>query len=336
MIKRNAYYIILCLFLLHTGKSYAQQNIQFTQYIFNSLSVNPAYAGYKEEWFAQLALRNQWVGIDGAPRTGQMSIDGILDPEMKRHGLGFQVTADKIGPQSATSAYLNYAFRLRLDQMDTRRLSFGIGAGVSQYSLNGNVLNSDYQGTGDQVVPVGKESFFKPDLRFGVYYASPKWYAGVSIMDLLAGDNSDAVFNQNENPINIVRKRHIYFTAGTLIDLNTDLKIRPSILLKEDFKGPTSLDLNAMFIFGEQFWLGAGYRTGVSAWKKDYEEGQKLSKLNSFSGVAQFYVNERLRVGYSYDYILSQLSSLQNGTHEITIGLTFPQKGQRLLSPRFF
>lgn len=102
---------LLCiLFLAGTSfiKAYAQQNIQFTQYIFNSLSVNPAYAGYKEEWFAQLGLRTQLVGIEGAPKTGQLSIDGLLDPDAKRHGIGFQLTADNLGAQSATSAYADY------------------------------------------------------------------------------------------------------------------------------------------------------------------------------------------------------------------------------------
>lgn len=314
----------------------AQQNIQFTQYIFNSLSVNPAYAGYKEEWFAQLGLRSQWVGLDGAPKTGQLSIDGLLNGDSKRHGVGLQLTADKLGAQAATSAYLNYAFRLRLDELDTKRLSFGVGAGVSQYSLDGTVLTPSPGDWEDPTLSRGKETTLTPDLRFGVYYTSPKWYAGVSVMDLLAGDKSNSIFNRDDNAFTIARKRHVYLIAGALMDINQDLKLRPSILIKEDFKGPTSLDLNAMFIFGEQFWLGAGYRTGVSMWNKDYEQGQNLSKLNSFSGIAQFYVSERLRIGYSYDYILSKLSSAQNGTHEITLGLTFPQKNRRILSPRYF
>src|SRR5690606_21974277 len=163
----------------------AQQNIQFTQYIFNSMSVNPGYTGYKEEWFGQLGLRSQWVGLDGAPQTGLLSIDGIVDPIRKRHGVGMQITADKLGPQSATSAYANYAFRLRLNEEDTQRLSFGVGAGVTQYSLNGALL--DPNDGGDQVVPAGKISNWIPDVRFGVYYYNPKWYAGVSVMDLLSG-----------------------------------------------------------------------------------------------------------------------------------------------------
>lgn len=313
----------------------AQQNIQFTQYIFNSLSVNPAYAGYKEEWFAQLALRSQWVSMEGAPKTGQLSLDGILDPQDKKMGAGIQITSDKLGPETATSMYLNYAYRIRLDEQDSRRLSFGIGAGFTQYGLDGRKL--DPMEDDDQALPFGKENYFKPDLRFGVYYYSSKWYIGASVMDLLGNKNSKSQFSgsSHEN-YKINYKRHFYLITGALLPLSVDLDIRPSLLIKDDFKGPTSVDLNAMLIFGGRFWIGGGYRTGMSIWGKNRDQEGRLSRLNSFSGVTEFYINDRLRVGYSYDYVLSRLSSLQNGTHEITLGLTFPGKLNRLLSPRFF
>lgn len=314
-----------------------QQNIQFTQYIFNSMSVNPAYTGYKEEWFGQLGLRSQWVGLDGAPKTGVLSVDGIVDPVNKRHGVGVQLTADKLGPQSASSAYLNYAFRLRLNEEDTQRLSFGVGAGVTQYSLNGTMLRP-IDGM-DATLPPGRINNFIPDVRVGVYYYAPKWYAGVSVMDLLSGDQSNNIFRwDNTTTDNLRRKRHMYFMGGALIDFESGLKLRPSLLVKEDFKGPTSVDVNAMFIFDNRFWIGAGWRTGISVFDRDYEKNsvQQLSKQNALAGIVQLYVTPQLRVGYSYDYILSQLNSVQNGSHEITLGITFGKRENRLLSPRFF
>ena len=331
---------ILCIALLVSSvaavKVQAQQNIQFTQYIFNTLSVNPAYAGYKEEWFAQLALRRQWVGINEAPQTGQLSIDGVTDPINKRMGLGLQVTADGLGPQSATSIYANYAYRLRLDRHDTQRLSFGIGAGVTQYGLDGNKLRA--VNPNDPTLPAGKISSFIPDLRFGICYYNPRWYLGASVMDLLSGDQSNNIFRWDNNTTeNLKRKRHVYLMTGMLLGMDAGTKFRPSLLIKEDFKGPTSLDLNAMFIFGDRFWLGGSYRTGVTLWEKEYTRNQSaLSKLNSVSAITEIYINDRFRIGYSYDYIISRLSSVQHGTHEITLGLTFPGKGNRLLSPRFF
>ncbi|GGC48972.1 membrane protein [Parapedobacter defluvii] len=335
--KHHIKLAILAIGIGFAWEAQAQQNIQFTQYIFNSMSVNPAYAGYKEEWFGQLGLRSQWVGLDGAPQTGLLSIDGLADPIHKRHGLGLQVTADKLGPQSATSAYANYAFRLRLNEEDTQRLSFGIGAGVTQYSLDGALL--DPVEGGDQVLPAGKISNWVPDIRFGVYYYNPRWYAGVSVMDLLSGDQSNNIFRwDNTTTDNIRRKRHLYFIGGALFDLSKGLKLRPSLLVKEDFKGPTSLDLNAMFIFGDRFWLGAGWRTGVTVFEREYNRvsGNSLSGRNSFSAVTQIYVTNALRIGYSYDHIVSRLSNVQNGSHEITLGITFGSKQQRILSPRFF
>ncbi|MGK6352366.1 PorP/SprF family type IX secretion system membrane protein [Parapedobacter sp. DT-150] len=334
-------YLRIITWILAAGAPFsarAQQNIQFTQYIFNSLSINPAYVGYKEEWFGQLGMRSQWVGLDGAPQTALVSVDGLLDGATnKRHGLGVQLNADRLGPQSATSFYLNYAFRLRLNEEDTQRLSFGLGAGVTQYGLNGTLL--DPIGAGDPVVPPNRINNFVPDIRFGVYYYNPYWYAGISVMDLLSGDQSNNIFRwDNTTTDNIRRRRHIYFMGGGLVNLSEGTRLRPSLLVKEDFKGPTSLDLNAMLVFGDRFWIGGGWRTGVTVFRKDYERvtGNALNRRNSVSAITQLYVMPALRIGYSYDYILSQLSSVQNGSHEVTLGITFGRGAQRLLSPRFF
>lgn len=327
--------LILSLILAGLKPAGAQQNIQFTQYIFNSLSVNPAYAGYKEEWFGQFALRNQWVGLDGAPRTGHFSIDGILDPVKKRMGIGLQITADKLGPQSATSAYLNYAYRLRLNTDDTERLSFGLAVGVTNYGLDGTQLHSG--DAFDPAMPVGQINSMIPDGRFGIYYYNPKFYAGVSVMDLFSGDNSNNIFNWDAGTVqNLKRKRHLYFIAGMLNTLSSEVKFKPSVLLKEDFRGPTSLDLNAMVIFNDRFWIGGAYRTGIKIFEKSFDINNNLSNLNSVSGLMQFYVTNKLRLGYSYDFNLNRLNTMSYGTHEITLGITFPKSSGRLLSPRFF
>ena len=317
-------------------KGYGQQNIQFTQYIFNSISINPGYTGYKEEWFGQMGLRSQWAGWDGAPKTGTISVDGVIDQD-KRHGVGLQVTADQLGAQAATSVYANYALRLQLDRRDENRLALGIAAGVTQYSLDGNKLK--YHDQGDVVVPEGKISTWRPDVRLGVYYSNPKWYAGVSVQDLFSNSNSGEDFQFNQNSLeSLYRKVHGYFIAGMLVELDRGLMLRPSILIKDDFKGPTSMDLNAMFIFNDKFWIGAGYRTRAKIFNREYvsNSASKLSSLNSISGVAQFYVSPKLRIGYSYDHMLNRMSGMQNGTHEVTLGVTFGRTGRQVLSPRYF
>jgi type IX secretion system PorP/SprF family membrane protein len=312
--KGTIKYLGVMLLLLIGGSSLAQQNIQMTQYIFNSLSVNPAYAGYKEEWFGQLGLRSQWTGWDGAPQTGVLSIDGVLDPRERRHGVGLQ-----------------------LDSYDEHRLALGIAGGVTQYGLDGNKLSA--VDGGDVVLPDGKIATWRPDIRLGVYYSNPKWYAGVSVQDLFAGTESDEDFQFNQNSLeSIYRNVHGYLIAGALFELEQGLLLRPSILIKDDFRGPTSLDVNAMFIFNDKFWIGGGYRTRARIFDRDYQEysANKLSSINSLSGIAQFYVSSQFRIGYSYDHMLNRMAGLQGGTHEVTLGVTFGRSGRQVLSPRYF
>lgn len=323
--------VLSYLFCMFAGRCIAQQNIQFSQYVFNSLSVNPAYAGYKEEWFAQLALRAQWVGVEGAPQTGTISIDGIVDPRDRKMGLGFQVTSDKIGPQFTTSATANYAYRLQLNQDDTQRLSFGIGIGVAQYSLKGDMIRTAE--LGDQALVNGNDNRIVPDVRLGIFYNSDFWYLGVSLMDAFRGAGVNNTVPSGS--FNIVRSRHAYLIGGALANISPDVRLRPSLMIKEDFRGPTSADLNVMAIFNDKLWLGGSYRTGFGLWKKQY--GQlNLSKQNSISGIVQVFVTERFRMGYSYDHVTSKLGSNQNGSHELTLGLTFGRVPRSFICPRVF
>ncbi|WP_316823630.1 type IX secretion system membrane protein PorP/SprF [Pedobacter gandavensis] len=315
---------------MQVGKVAAQQNIQFTQYIFNSLSVNPAYAGYKEEWFVQLGLRAQWLGMEGAPQTASASIDGILDPQDRKMGLGVQVTTDKIGAQSSTSVTANYAYRLQLNGEDTQRLSFGLGIGAAQYSLKGQLLTTITPG--DESIPVGNQSNIVPDLRLGIFYNSDYWYLGLSALDLFSSPDKR---RDGSASLNIIRSRHAYLMGGALINVSPEIRVRPSLLIKEDFRGPTSADLNAMVIINDKVWIGGSIRTGFSLWKKPLE-GLSLSKENSISGIVQFFVNERFRLGYSYDQVTSALGSSQNGSHEITMGLAFGKAPRSFICPRVF
>lgn len=333
---RNKSLLILTM-LMGSLSGKAQQSIQFTQYIFNSISVNPAYTGYKEEWFAQMGLRSQWTGWEGAPQSGSISIDGVLDPVNKRHGVGLQVAMDKLGAQDATSIYANYALRLQLDNDDTQRLALGVAVGVTQYGLDGNKLQE--LDPGDVVIPAGKITNWAPDIRLGVYYYNPKWYAGLSVQDLFSGADSNDEFRFNENALeSLYRNVNAYFIAGALFELEEGLHLRPSLLVKDDFKGPTALDINAMFIFNDKFWVGGGYRTRARLFNRDYFDSSpaKLSSVNAITGIVQFYATERFRIGYSYDVMLNRMRGLQSGTHEITLGLTFGQSFRQLLSPRYF
>lgn len=326
MLKRLKKHITLLLLLL-SAKTYAQQGIQFTQYAFTGLTVNPAYAGYKEDWTLNLVSRLQWTGINGAPHTGAISVDGLTNDINKNIGLGLVVVADQLGPQTTSSAYANYAYRLRLDADDTKRLSFGVGFGASQYIVDYSKLSAT--DSGDPQIGNGNISKLSPDFRFGIFFTTPSFYLGASALNLLA----DAGFKDNSAVIR--EARTFYFTTGYMLPINNNLDWKPSLLIKEDFKGPTNVDLSTNFLIGRMLWLGATYRTGIKSFSKKALQSN-LSDYDAIAGLAQFYINDRFRIGYSYDFNMSKLATYQNGTHELSIGLSFNRRKERVLSPRYF
>ena len=321
-------YILLWGLAVFAECASAQQTVQFSQYVFNGLAVNPAYAGYKEDWTVNLADRIQWAGFPGAPQTGVTSIDGTATNNNKV-GLGLIATFDRLGPETISSIYANYAYRLQLDELDTKRLCFGLGFGAEQYSLNGSEFNPI--DAGDAGVPAGLVSKFTPDFRFGVYYYSPKVYFGASVFNLLAQaiDNIDG-----DTPL-IKPDRTLYLTSGTLLPLSDGVDLRPSIMIKEDFKGPTNLDVTTFLAFNRKVWLGASYSTAVPIWNKSNLQNN-LDNADAFTAIAEFYINEHFRVGYSYDFTTSKLANYQSGSHEISLTLSFGRAAQRIVSPRYF
>ena len=321
-------YILLTLFALTLFKAKAQQTIQLSQYMFDGLALNPAYAGYKEDPTLNLSDRIQWVGINDAPQTSSISIDGLASQDNKNVGLGLIATLDQLGPESSVSAYANYAYRLRLDALDTKRLCFGIGAGFLQYSLDGSkfsAIDAD-----DASVPSGTVSKITPDVRFGIYYYSSSVYFGASVFNLLSG----AFNNIIDDPEIIKPVRTFYVTGGGMVPLSDDIDLKPSFMVQEDFKGPTNIDFTSYLAFDRKVWFGASYRVGVSVWNSNLQGN--LSSQDAVSVIAQYYVNENFRIGYAYDFTVSQLAGYQNGTHELSISVTFPHKKQRIISPRYF
>jgi type IX secretion system PorP/SprF family membrane protein len=331
--------IILFILVSGTGLSaHAQQDIQFSQYVFNSLTINPAYAGYKEDTYLNAVYRKQWVGIPGSPQTGAVSLDGL--PNWSRYqtvGLGGQLLWDKLGPQQSVSLYGSYAYRIPLDDAGERRLCLGIGFGVSQYSIDGNALI--VTDDNDPTVPAGKVSSFKPDARFGVYYFTPSFYAGVSVMDLLSSNNiyKTEIVSNNTRYLTIRKTRHYYLTSGFLLPLSDNVKLKPSFMMKEDFKGPTNFDFNLFMLLGERLWIGGSYRTAAKLWNKNNLQ-PNLEQNDAASAIIELFVTDRLRAGYSYDFTTSGLAGQQSGSHEISVGLVLPNRHtkERIIGPRYF
>ena len=310
--------VLLLLGLATAPAAFAQQAPQYSQYIFNELVINPAYAGSKQILNINATYRNQWTGFDGAPTTQTISIDGPA--RNKSLGWGLHLMNDEIGVQRQTGAYLNAASRISLDRFST--LALGLAVGASQYTLDGTRLRPGSE-MPDMAVPQTRVSQLLPDLKVGVFFNTERYYAGLSAASLIP-------FEDSETDISTPR-RHYFLSSGYLFDLGRHMHLKPSILIKEDFRSPTGVDLNVFLLLQRVVWVCASYRTAVPMFTK--QEMKQLDKRNALAVMAQVYATPRFRVGYSYDISLTALKNY--GSHEVSLGYTFLQKKYgRILTPR--
>lgn len=294
------------------SSAYAQQDSQFTQYVFNGIHINPAYAGYKDDIYVQSFYRAQWTGIKGAPKTFSVAADGAFNKG--KVGLGLTITNDQLGAQTYLTAYANYAYRIKTGDDDADQLAFGIAAGLLQMGLDGSKLQG-YK-PGDGLIPVGSQTNTVPDARFGIYYANARFFAGFSATALLA---KYMVKKNTEDSRIPVPQPHLYFTAGALLPFSEDVKFKPVILVKDDTNGPSSIDITTFLLLKERIWIGAFVRTSFDLYKKDYQQ-KGLGKEHAMGAILELFATENIRIGYSYDYSLNKLRNFNYGSHEISLG----------------
>lgn len=306
----------------------AQQDVQYSQYMFNGIYINPAYSGYKEQLNFHSFYRNQWTGIPGSPKSMSVAVDATANDG--NVGLSMQITNDNLGAMSNLSAYANYAYRLRVGSDESSRLAFGLGIGFVQSGLEGRLL--DPIDGGDQYIPTGKVTNLIPDAKAGIYYSDSRFYAGFSATNLIS---QFVAKTEDYGAFIPVPKAHFYLTAGMLLPLSEMVQIKPSILLKDDRGGPTSLDLNALFLLNGKVWIGGAYRTAVKLYKKNNLQ-DNLQQQNSVVGMIEVFASESLRIGYAYDQSISKLAGYSGGSHEISIGIYIKPKKVRMLTPRYF
>jgi type IX secretion system PorP/SprF family membrane protein len=318
-------FIFFALLQLISKLAQAQQDAQFSQYMFNGIYINPAYAGYKEQLNVSAFYRNQWTGVEGAPRTTSIAVDAIANDG--RVGLALQLSDDELGAQRNLTAYANYAYRIKVNADGTSTLALGLGVGIVQLGINGALLNPNDP---EMYQPVGMQASTVPDARAGVYFSNNYFYAGLSADNLVAQYLDKDRYQFIPQP-----KPHIYLTAGMLVPLSEDIQLKPSFLLKDDRAGPTSLDLNAFIIMRDKLWVGGAYRTGVKLYNKPYLQNS-LESQNSAIAAIQIMASSNIRIGYAYDFSVGPLQGYSGGTHEISIGYTFPRRNQRMLTPRYF
>lgn len=299
--------ISICVFCVITTIQ-AQQDPQYTQYMYNTTSVNPAYAGSRGNPVITAIGRMQWVGFDGAPNTQNLSYDTPLG--YSGLGLGINLMNDEIGPSK--EIYLDANLSYTIETGEEGNLAFGL-------RLGGRLLNIDWsKGKANQDELAFKENInkFLPTIGAGIYYHEPQWYVGLSVPNILRKEHYDEDLSTKQ--ITAVERMHFFLIAGYVYDINEDLKFKPAALLKAVSGAPLSLDVSANLLFNEKFRVGLGWR-----WD------------DSISALLGFQVSDELLIGYSYDLTTSNYNVTNTGTHEVTLQYQL-LRDIKYRSPRFF
>lgn len=300
---------ILVMFVAFSERAQAQLEPQFTQYMFNEMFINPAYAGSRDFMSMNLVYRNQWVGIEGAPTTQTFTAHTPLRNE--RFGVGLSVMNEEIGVTRDLSVFGNYAYRM---PVSFGFVSLGLSAGIIHHTERLNDINTNEDNDNSFV---GTPQFNLPNAGFGAYVNGDRFYAGFSIPRLLE-NNIDPLKNKSTNGIN-TDYWHYYITGGYVIPVNENVRMKATTMIKAVSGAPLIVDIGAHALFHEMFWIGANYRTG-----------------DAVAAVAQFQINNQLRMGYSYDFTTTELKNYSSGTHEITLGYDFSFDKKRVVTPRYF
>lgn len=297
---------MLLFLVLGTSGAFAQQESQYSQYMYNTMSFNPGYTGSREVVSALALYRTQWVGLDGAPTTLNFSVQSPLG--YHGNGIGLNVTRDEIGPSKTSNAMLNYAYTIIGG--DDVRYSFGLSAGIQHMEVDYTKLNIENP---DPYLN-GTLSQFSPNIGAGFYVHTTNWYAGVSVPQILQTDFYDDVASTVYKS-----KSHFYAMGGYVFDLSDNLKFKPAALVKAVSGAPLGIDVSANFLISEKVTLGAAYRWDASV-----------------SALAGFQISDALQVGYSYDRDTTPLGNYNSGSHEIFLRFDIFNSKNGFINPRFF
>lgn len=286
---------------------HAQQDPQYTHYMYNTMSVNPAYAGQRDVLSVTGLYRTQWVGIDGAPESGSLGIHSPLNDD--RIGVGLNVVTDALGPATESFVDANVSYTI---PVNARGLEFSFGVKLGAHQLKTDWTKGRFRTLTD---PTFNDNInvLSPTVGAGLYLHSDRWYLGASIPNFITTEHYDDV----EESI-ATERINFYFIGGYVFHINTALKLKPSFFVKAVSGAPLIADLSANFLYQDKLNLGLAYR-----WD------------DSISALLGFQVTDGLYLGYSYDLTTTGLGNYNSGTHEILLRFELQQVG-RLISPRFF
>lgn len=286
----------------------AQQDPLYSQYMFNTLAVNPGYAGSADIFTVMALSRHQWVGFTGAPATQTVLAHTPLPA--RSMAIGLSLLNDKVGPTRQTGGYVDFAYRIRTGKLS--RLAFGLKGGANLYQADLASLSSVDPDQANVSI-MGKAL---PNFGFGLYWHGPRFYAGLSAPKLLEND-IDAV--QAAGIVTAAERRHYFLIGGYVVDIDRSTRFRPSVMVRMVEGAPLSIDLNANFLFRDRIWLGGMYRVG-----------------NSFGLLGQYQVNDQFRIGYAFDLTTTSIGAYNGGTHEVMLNYDLRFFTGRTVSPRYF
>ena len=306
--KINSYRKHLFLFLLIMGihQINAQREPQFTQYINNTLTYNPAYISTQEDVTFTALGRSQWAGFEGAPDTYSFS---AIFPSMGRFGAGLNMIRDEIGTTKQTSISVNFAYEIQLSS--TIYTSFGASFGGSFLNTNysdGNILNPN-----DPLL--NNRNDFDPSFGFGIMTYTENWYAGISVPNFL----KNSYYSTQESQLFDSENSQLFLMGGYIFNINDNLKFKPAALARVTKSLPFVIDYSANMLINDQITIGLSYRT---------------SKI--VTGMFGIKLTDSFYIGYSYDRTISSLSGYNEGSNEILLKFTIPNKIRTIKSPRFY
>lgn len=309
MIKK-IYSIII--FLCLSAAAFSQQDPMYSQYVFNGMLINPAYAGTHDVLSATMLYRDQWVSVPGAPRTGILSLDAPFRND--KVGLGLNVAFDKIGVTSHTDLSAIYSYKIRFS---ASTLSFGLQGGLGFSTSNFTSVKYSDNATAD-VAFQNNFSEVLPNVGFGMYYYSDKFYAGLSVPQI-GGFAIEKALNRNAEAAHLDLANHYFISTGYTFDLSSDLKLKPSVLLKYVKGAPVEADINAIVQCYDLLALGISYRS-----------------LSSVNFLAQIRLTQQFYIGYAYEYATNSINTFSSGSHEIMLQYYFDFSKSKIITPRFF
>ncbi len=312
------HFIAIVLVLLGVLSSSAQQDPQYTQYMYNTQIINPAYAGNREALSFGLLGRIQWVNFEGAPKTGTFTVNspiGIYD----NMGLGLSIVHDEIGPATESNLTVDYSYSI--DVSRNAELSFGLKAGLDLLDVDFTKLN--IFDPNDAFFQNNVDNKLQPQVGAGLYFNTDRFYMGASVPNFLNTKHFDEdTLNDLEDFDGdgvAIERLHYFLIAGYVFDLNPNLKFKPATLFKAVSGSPLQWDFSANFMFNEKFTFGASYRWSASV-----------------SAMAGFQVSDAIFIGMAYDYQSTDIEDYSDGSYEVFLRFDIFKKADRILTPRFF